>query len=162
VGLGEFLLRLIDVVDLENDAARPACLGIRSIRAPLRERQRRLRAVRSDCYPTGAVSHRRVHRLFPTQLLRIEIDRPVEILRHRLFFSALICSLLLIPTFALYRELSRRPDIWWTPLPMALSLSESQDRVQIYVRGKPLAALLEARQLSVTDENGASPLGAQE
>src|SRR5713101_2232656 len=82
--------------------------------------------------------------------------------RLRLFFSALICSLLLIPALALYGELSRRPDIWWTPLPMALSLSESQDRVQIYVRGKPLAALLEARQLSVTDENGTSPLGAQE
>ena len=83
-------------------------------------------------------------------------------LRLRLFFSALTGSLLLIPALALYRELSGRPDIWWTPLPMALSISESQDRVQIFVRGKPLAALLEARQLSVTDENGSSPLGAGE
>ena len=83
-------------------------------------------------------------------------------LRLRLFFSALTCSLLLIPALALYRELSRRPDIWWTPLPLALSPSESQDRVQIYVRGKPLAALLEARQLSVTDERGSSPLETHE
>lgn len=82
-------------------------------------------------------------------------------LRLRRFFSALTGVLLLIPALALYRELSRRPDIWWTP-PMALSLSESQDRVEIYVRGKPLGALLEARQLSVTDETGSSALRAHE
>jgi len=50
-------------------------------------------------------------------------------------------SLLLIPALALYRELSRRPDIWWTPPAMALSLDKSQDRVRIYARGKPLGAL---------------------
>ena len=83
-------------------------------------------------------------------------------LRVRLFFSALTAALLLIPVLALYRELSRRPDIWWTPPPMALSLSQSRDRVEIYVRGKPLGALLEARQLSVADEAGSSALDAHE
>jgi len=83
-------------------------------------------------------------------------------LRLRLFFSVLIVALLLIPATPLYRELSSRSDIWWTPLPMAPSLSESQDRVEIYVRGKPLGALLEARQLSVADGAGPSVLGADE
>jgi hypothetical protein len=82
--------------------------------------------------------------------------------RLRLFFSILSGVLLLIPALALYREFSRRSDIWWTPPPMALSLSDSRDRVEIYVRGKPLGALLEARQLSVTDAGGASALGAQD
>ena len=83
-------------------------------------------------------------------------------LRFRLFFSALIVALLLIPATALYRELSSRSDRWWTPPPMAPSLSESQDRVEIYVRGKLLGALLEARQLSVADGAGPSVLGADD
>src|SRR2546427_12396438 len=83
-------------------------------------------------------------------------------IRLRLFFSVLIVALLLIPATALYRELSSRSDIWWTPPPMALSLSESQDRVEIYVRGKLLGALLEAGQLTMTDQAGSSALGANE
>jgi hypothetical protein len=83
-------------------------------------------------------------------------------LRNRILFSALAGVLFVIPALALFRELSTRPDIWWTPLPMALSPSESQDRVEIYVRGKPLGALLEAKQLSVTDPSGSSALGANE
>src|SRR5229473_1344705 len=82
--------------------------------------------------------------------------------RLRLFFSALTGVLLLISALALYRELSRRSDIWWTPPPMALSLSESQDRVQIYVRGKPLGDLLAGRQISVTGNAGSSALEAHE
>jgi hypothetical protein len=70
--------------------------------------------------------------------------------------------LLLIPSLALYRELSMRPDIWWTPAPMALSPTESRDRVEIYVRGQPLGPLLEAGQLSVTDRAGSQVLGADE
>ncbi len=80
----------------------------------------------------------------------------------RLFYSALTGVLLLIPALALYRELSRRSDIWWTPPTMALSLTESQDRVQLYARGRPLGALLDAKQLWIKDEAGSSPLGAHE
>ncbi len=83
-------------------------------------------------------------------------------LRLRLFFSALTGALLLIPALALYRELSQRSDIWWTPPPIALSLAESQDRVRIFVRGKALDSLVAARQLSVTDEPGSSPVGADD
>src|SRR5690349_3170809 len=83
-------------------------------------------------------------------------------LRLRLFFSALTGTLLLIPALALYRELSRRPDIWWTPPAMALSLAESQDRVRIYARGEPLGTLLEAKQLWIREEAGSSALDARE
>ena len=82
--------------------------------------------------------------------------------RLRLFFSVLTGVLLLIPALALYRELSGRSDIWWTPAPMALSLSESQDRVQIYVQSRPLADLVGARRILVTSDSGASSLGTQE
>src|SRR6266550_3689581 len=80
----------------------------------------------------------------------------------RLFYSVLTGVLLLIPALPLYLELSKRSDIWWTPPTMALSLTESQDRVQIYARGRPLGALLDAKQLWITDEAGSSPLTARE
>jgi len=67
--------------------------------------------------------------------------------RIRMFYAAMTFVLLFIPAVALFSELSRRSDIWWTPQPLALSLSESADRVQVYVRGKPLASLLDAGQL---------------
>ena len=82
--------------------------------------------------------------------------------RIRLFYSGLIAVLLLIPALALYRELSRRPDIWWTPAAMALSLPAAQDRVEIYVRGRPLGTLLEQGRISVTDSAGSHVLNAQE
>lgn len=83
-------------------------------------------------------------------------------LRLRLFFSILTGTLLLIPALALYRELSMRPDIWWTPPAMALSLDEGHDRVRIFARGKPLKALLEARQLWIREEAGSSTLDARD
>jgi hypothetical protein len=83
-------------------------------------------------------------------------------LRLRVFFSALILVLFLLPGLALYRELSKRPDIWWTPMAMALSLAESQDRVEIYARGKPLGALVEAERLWIRDETGSSAVAIGE
>ncbi|PYO49040.1 MAG: hypothetical protein DMD72_05980 [Gemmatimonadetes bacterium] len=69
--------------------------------------------------------------------------------RIRMFYAAMTFVLLFIPAVALFSELSRRSDIWWTPQPLALSLSESTDRVQVYVRGKPLGSLLDAGQLKL-------------
>ena len=82
--------------------------------------------------------------------------------RLRLFYSGLVGALLLIPAVTIYGELSRRPDIWWTPLTMASSLTESQDRVAIYARGKPLAALLTANQLLLRADTVSRPLTEQE
>jgi hypothetical protein len=82
--------------------------------------------------------------------------------RLRLFYSALLGALLLIPALTLYREFSRRSDIWWTPLAMAPSLAESQGRVEIYVHGKPLSTLLAANQLWLRADTGARPLRGEE
>ena len=82
--------------------------------------------------------------------------------RLRLFYSVLMGVLLLIPALALYRELSRRSDIWWTPPPLALSLTEGEDRVRIYARGRPLGTLLDAKQLWIKDETGSTLLSTRE
>jgi len=82
--------------------------------------------------------------------------------RLRFLYSGLAFILLVIPATQIYRELSRRSDIWWTPLPLATSLAQSRDRVEIYARGKPLDALLEAGQLRVADQAGSTALGANE
>jgi len=82
--------------------------------------------------------------------------------RLRLFYSLLTAGLLFIPVVALYSELSKRSDIWWTPPAMAASLTESQDRVQVYVPGKPLDALLNEGKLRITAETGSHTLGASE
>jgi len=82
--------------------------------------------------------------------------------RLRLFYSLLTAGLLFIPVVALYSELSKRSDIWWTPPALAASLTESQDRVQVYARGKPLDALLNEGKLRITEETGSPTLGASE
>lgn len=82
--------------------------------------------------------------------------------RLRVFYSGLIAALLLIPVLTLYRELSQRSDIWWTPAPMALSLAESRDRVEIYARDKPLGTLLDQKQVWINDQTGSSAVGTQE
>ncbi len=82
--------------------------------------------------------------------------------RLRVFYSLLTVSLLLIPVVALYSELARRSDIWWTPPANALSLTESRDRVQIFAESRPLETLLEQKQVSITDGAASHLLTTQE
>ena len=82
--------------------------------------------------------------------------------RLRIFFSALMAALFCIPGVALYSELSRRADIWWTPAPLAISLADSKDRVEIYARGQPLGTLVEQRRVSIADGAESRALTAQE
>jgi len=82
--------------------------------------------------------------------------------RIRLFFASLIGVLLLIPALALYRALSQRSDIWWTPPTMLVPLTDSRDRVEIYARARPLDSLLEAGQVRLTDDTGSTSLAARE
>ncbi len=82
--------------------------------------------------------------------------------RLRLFYSGLTLGLLLIPAVALYSELARRSDIWWTPPAMASTLGDSRDRVEIYMGDKPLAARLTAQQLWIRDETGSRVVSADE
>jgi len=77
-------------------------------------------------------------------------------------FSVLIATLFLIPALTLYRDLTKRSDIWWTPLGMALSLPDSKDRVEIYVGAQSLGTLLEQKRVSITDESASRALGASE
>ena len=82
--------------------------------------------------------------------------------RVRMIFAALTASLFLIPAVALYGELSRRSDIWWTPMALLVPLTESADRVVVYVRRKPLRTLVDAGQLRVTDADSAHVIGASD
>ena len=78
--------------------------------------------------------------------------------RIRLFFATLSLVLFFVAALPLYWELSRRSDIWWTPHAMLVPLAESKDRVEIYARCKPLAALLQAGQLRIAEDGGLSTL----
>ena len=82
--------------------------------------------------------------------------------RLRLFYSIFIAVLLLLPVLAIYRELSQRSDIWWTPLPLALSLADSRDRVEIYLHGRQLGTLLDQKRLSIADSTGSRILAAED
>jgi len=82
--------------------------------------------------------------------------------RLRVFYSLLTAVLLLIPSVALYSELARRSDMWWTPPASALSLTESKDRVQIFAEGRPLETLVEQKQVSITDGAASHVLTTQE
>ncbi len=82
--------------------------------------------------------------------------------RLRVFYSLLTAALLFIPVVALYSELAKRSDIWWTPPPSALSLTESADRVQVFAEGRLLATLVEQKQVSITDGATSHVLTLQE
>ena len=78
--------------------------------------------------------------------------------RIRLVFATLSLLMFFVAAVPLYGELFRHRDIWWTPFAMLVPLGESMDRVEIYARGKPLAALLQAGQLRIAEEGGSSTL----
>src|SRR3989441_8888669 len=82
--------------------------------------------------------------------------------RIRLLFSTLNPALFLVAAVPLYGELSRRSDIWRTPHAMLVPLAESKDRVEDYVHGKPLAALLQAGQLRIAEGGGLSALATSD
>jgi hypothetical protein len=77
-------------------------------------------------------------------------------------FAAIIFAVFLIPAIALYNELSRPADIWWTPVLLMVPVTDAADRVEVYVRGKPLVALLEAGRLRVMDGASGSVLATSD
>jgi hypothetical protein len=82
--------------------------------------------------------------------------------RIRLYFATLSLVLFSVAAVPLYGELSRRSDIWWTPHAMIVPLADSKDRVEIYARDKPLAALLQAGQLRIAEDGALSTLATSE
>jgi hypothetical protein len=71
--------------------------------------------------------------------------------RMRFLFSTMMLALFFVAAVPLYRVLSRRPDIWWTPRTMLVPLGEATDRVEIYALGQPLTALLQNGQARVAE-----------
>ena len=78
--------------------------------------------------------------------------------RLRLLFSLFSLTLFIVAAVPLIRGLAGRSDIWWTPPTMLVPLAESADRVQVYARGEPLAALLQAGQVQIARGTGTSVL----
>jgi hypothetical protein len=76
--------------------------------------------------------------------------------------AAMTVVFFLIPAVALYSELSKRSDIWWTPRPLAVPLTESADRIQVFVRAKPIGSLLDSGSLRVVDDGSTSALTASD
>lgn len=71
--------------------------------------------------------------------------------RARLMFALIMLVPLLIPALALFREFTRRSDIWWTPQAMLVPVDDAGKSVVVYVRGQPLTALLDAGQLRIAN-----------
>jgi hypothetical protein len=71
---------------------------------------------------------------------------------------SLSVAIFMIGAIPIYSELSRRSDIWWTPHAMMVPLPASGDRVEIYARGQPFGALLEAGRVRLTDAGASSVL----
>jgi hypothetical protein len=82
--------------------------------------------------------------------------------RIRFFFAAMTATLFFNAAIPLYRELSRRRDIWWTPPTMLQPLAESTDRVEIYARGRSFTALLESGQVGLVEDARTSVLAPSE
>lgn len=80
--------------------------------------------------------------------------------RMRTMFVMMLVVLLLIPALALARELFRRSDIWWTPKPLAVPLSESAKRVEVLVRGRSLRPLVDGGQIQLTSDSTAPVVSA--
>src|SRR5438046_10086902 len=76
--------------------------------------------------------------------------------RIRFLYASLAVVFFCIAAVPLYRELSRRADIWWTPRTLLVPLTGSQERVEIYARGKRLLTLMVAGQLRIADDDGVS------
>ena len=76
--------------------------------------------------------------------------------------TTMILGLFLIPAIALYRELSKPSDIWWTPPSLMVPLTEAANRVRGYVAGKSLTALVEAGQLRIADGASSSVVAASD
>lgn len=82
--------------------------------------------------------------------------------RMRWLLSTMSVTFLLLAVLPIYREFSRRSDIWWTPFAMLVPFTDATDRVEVYVRGEPLTALLHVGRLRLVEARGASVVTARD
>ena len=80
----------------------------------------------------------------------------------RRLLSTLSVTFLLLAILPIYREFSRPHDIWWTPFAMLVPFTDATDRVEVYVHGEPLTALLHVGRLRLVGEGGTSVVAASD
>ncbi len=57
---------------------------------------------------------------------------------------------------------AQRDDIWWTPVASPLSLEQSRDRVEVYVRGVSLQTALQSGHLQMVGGSGSTTINASD
>ena len=78
---------------------------------------------------------------------------------YLLLFGGMFFLTSCISLVRFYRE---REDIWWTPVTAPLSLEQSRDRVEVYVRGALLQNALWSGRLQWVGETRPAPMTASE
>src|SRR5260370_38459808 len=71
-------------------------------------------------------------------------------------------SFFLVSCLQLVRFYAQRADIWWTPITSPLSLEQSRERVEVYVRGVPLQKALESGRLQLGGDSGPTSITASD
>ena len=71
-------------------------------------------------------------------------------------------SFFLVSCLQLVRFYAQRDDIWWTPIASPLSLEQSRERVEVYVRGVPLQKALESGRLQLVGDSGPTSITASD
>lgn len=62
----------------------------------------------------------------------------------------------------LVRFYHQRADIWWTPATSPLSLEQSRDRVEVYVRGLTLQNAVQSGRLQLAGDSGSAHITAND
>ncbi len=71
-------------------------------------------------------------------------------------------SFFLVSCMQLIRFYYQRDDIWWTPVASPLSLEQSRERVEFYVRGVPLQNAIQSGRLQLVGESGPTAITASD
>jgi len=81
----------------------------------------------------------------------------------RLYLIIFGGTFFLVSCASLIRFYAERDDIWWTPRNSPVSLEESRDRVEVYVRGLLLQDALRSGRLQLLmKDSGASSLNSSD
>jgi hypothetical protein len=79
--------------------------------------------------------------------------------RLRSWYLVILGAAFLLPSAGqLVRFSLTRDDIWWTPRGTFVSLGESRDRVEVYVRGVLLQDLVDGQRLQLVSGASAAPI----
>ena len=71
-------------------------------------------------------------------------------------------SFFLVSCLQLVRFYAQRDDIWWTPVTSPLSLEQSRERVEVYVRVVRLQNALQSGRLQLVGDSGPTSITASD